>query len=274
MSLDDSTGAEEAIEFEYSLNDFCSHLGNLRKINDAGIRLLYIVYWENDDDKAELRKRIKGRRGRNDFTGKVEFVCLKESFSAGVECGPTCLRASWVFPVQHVAKKYPFSEIDADTAALERKGVLERIMPDEQLYRTSGFNKVGSEYIECDHWKQIHFYTTSSFASDKIPCKLLMKPTGCDYFSGYFNIKYAFFINKGNRLLPDYFRRYYFYPYREHYDGSTCFVYSDFTDLSDDRGRKLYRFLENRIRLDVRGSRLIDPADIERIDRIIKPMNG
>jgi hypothetical protein len=265
------TGAEEAIEFEYALSDFRSHLGDLRHLYDHEIRLLYIVYWDRDDNEKELRRSIRGRGRKNDFNGKVKFICLKDYFGAGVEPGPDRLSTSWLFSKKHLPKAYSFSSIDEDTTRLETQGILKRLWPDKRqpLYRASGFNKIGAEYIECAHWKRIHFYTTSRIAADKIPSKLLLRPTGCPYFSGYFAIRYGFFIDKGSRQLPDYFKNYYFYPYYDHYKESTCLVYSDFKELTHDQGGKLYRFLKDRVRLDVRGSKLIDPDDNDRIDRIM-----
>ena len=72
--------------------------------------------------------------------------------------------------------------------------------------------------------------------------------------------------------MKDYFRDFYFYPFdhSEH----TCFVYSRFVELDyrrrEDPGVALYRYLENKVRLDVRGSKVIsDSKLIDGIDEIV-----
>ncbi|MCX6144111.1 MAG: hypothetical protein NTZ35_12930 [Ignavibacteriales bacterium] len=266
------TEEEEGIEFEYGLSDFQFHLyGDLKKLKDDGIRLLYIVCWDENYDRGDMRRRI-----RKHFTGKVIFLCLSKYFSPCVERDSNSLRASWVFSVsKQIKETYSFAQIEKDTKKLKDQGAFvmrEMREPKNGLYRTIGFNKGNFEFIECDHWKAIHFFTTSTpFHEDNIPSKLLVKPSGYQSFSGYFDIKYAFVIKKGGKPVKKYFTDYYFYPYEPGYKDSTCFVYSRFKEFSFEQGIELFRYLKSKYALDVRGSRVIENAEhIRGINGIVR----
>jgi hypothetical protein len=149
-------------------------------------------------------------------------------------------------------------------------GNVERLRLDRELYRTTGFNKDRSDFIECDHWKTIHFFTTNRFDANNIPSKLFVKLNRCRYFSGYFAMRYAFFIRKGGTAVKEYFRDHYFYPYSSDYKNSTCFVYSRFEDLPYEQGVALYRHLKKRQYKLQRSSEVICDSDhIKEIDAIV-----
>jgi hypothetical protein len=276
FSILNADGGEEAIEFEYGLSSFCSHCDAgkcLRKLHEKGIRLLHIVYWDEDYDEKELRRRIK----KAGFTGKVNCVCLKECFKAFVGRNRESYHwyAAWVFSNVTAKPVYDTQQIVDATNRLERQEVIKRLEISKGLYRTIGFDKNSSLFIECDHWRSIHFFTTTTrFAEDSIPCKLFVKPNGCDYFDGYFEIKSAFKIRKADETVKQFFKKYYFYGYDEYdeeYERSTCFVYSDFKLLNRERGKKLFSFLlAKKYNLGVRGSIKIRPEGYAAIDRVFR----
>ncbi len=267
-SMEDAkTGAVEAIEFEYALSSF-NHYGRADWKTLAGYDSLYVVYWEPDIDKKDFCRRIKPH-----FPGKVECVCLKEYFRPFVKAGPSGLHASWIFrQTEGLGEAYSFAAIHEHTKTLRSSGALGRLVPNKGLYRTIGFDKRRADCIECGHWAQIHLFTTTTrFHKDMVPCQLLFRPSGCQYFWGYFDVGDAFVINEGGEPLEDYFRRYYFWPYDKWYKRSVCFVYRRFKPLTRQQGVALFNHLErDGVRLDIRGSRVIDDRrHIGHIDRIV-----
>lgn len=266
---DTTTGASEAIEFEYNLSKFYKHAPkDLRKPGDlkrlAGYKALYIVYWDQDTDEKELRRRI-----RRHFTGKVVFVCVNRYFTPSIKPGPDRLLASWEFSrTKRFRETYSYTAIRRDAARLQRKGVLEPFKVRKGLYRVAGFNKRWSEFIECDHWRTIHFYTTGGFGDESVPSRLFVKPTGCKRFSGCFDIKYAFATRKGGKDLKDFWRKYYFYPFDDYYHDSICLVYSQFRELSYDQGVRLYRYLKGKRYWLRQTSELIKSEHRTVVDRI------
>ncbi len=265
---DDSSGEVEGLEFEYGLRDFRTHLdGDLNKLRHERIKSLYIVYWEEDTDKTDMRREIERQ-----FSGKVIFVCLRDYFSAHVEPGTECLRTAWVFrSTKESAEAYPFDRINRDTKRLLAKGDFKHIPIQCSLYRTIGFNKDQSDFIECDHWKAIHFFTTQThMAAESIPARLLVKPNAHDAFVGCFEMEHAFCINKSSAAVKAFFKDYYFYKYCNEYRESTCFVYSDFRPFTYQQGSALYKFLKPNYAIDQRGSKKVWSSDhIREIDRII-----
>jgi hypothetical protein len=235
------------------------------------------VYWDENDDEMDLRAKIK----KFGFTGEVRFVCLKDYFNASVtkhrKTGPW--EASWTFATKRVSgpKAYTLQTI---VKAVDKLGrAVERLDPKPELYRTMGFNKSGAEFIECDHWARIRFFTTiARFARDQIPRRLFIKPNGCKYFNGYFDIKTAFVITAVDARIEQFFRDYYFY---EHADDCgqtegivTCFV-GDFKPIGYEIGRELFDFLGKKYALGVRGSPCItNELDIIRINTITAKSEG
>ena len=276
FTIVDAAGNEEAVEFEYALNDFCSHLnGCLKRLNDDECRLLHIIYWDDNGNKSELCKAIN----KKGFKGKVECLCLKDYFGAVVCRIPEkdTWHAAWQFPKKRTNPVYPIAEINDATDELERQGAISRLGISPGLYRTIGFNKNGSAFIECNHWRNIHFFTTTTrFQADSIPNKLFVRPNGSEYFDGYFEIASVFriprFSRQVERSVGAFFKKFYFYDfkdYKEEYVRSTCFVYSDFKLLPRPQGKKLYESLVKKYKFGVRGSIKIDPQDNSAIDRII-----
>jgi hypothetical protein len=266
------TGLEEAIEFEYALSDF-NHIRDLNKLKDEDIKVLHIVYWDEDADQEELRKEIrKGYRG-NGFRGQLNFVCLSKYFSPSIKRDSDHLDASWEFTKhKRFNEAYTFKAIERDTKELMKRGNFECLKPNPKLYRTIGFNRNNSGFIECDHWRMIHLFTTKSFQGDHIPCKLFVKPTGYQYFCGYFDIKDAFNVKKGGEHVREYWGKYYFYPYGSGYKAHTCFVYSHFRELSYDQGVKMFKYLtKHKYALHILASRLIENEEhIQEINEIIR----
>ena len=273
--VDTVTDAYEAIEFEYALSSFNHDKpADRKKIKDYDA--LHIVYWDRDEDEGVLRERI-ARCLR--FKGEVKFLRLSQYFGPSIQRDPDSLGAYWEFcPDKRrkvVEDVYPLKKIVEDTTALAEQGVFEPLEVTE-LYRTIGFNKFGSGFVECDHWKAIHLFTTTTrFQRDRIPRKLFVKPAGCQYFWGYFDIRHAFVINKDrvSASVRDYFKNYYFYPF-DHHDDHTCFVYSHFKELThtqpDDPGVTLFNYLDGKVPLKLRGSMVIsENAHIRGVDRII-----
>jgi hypothetical protein len=261
---------EEAIEFEYGLGSFYSHVNrkDMKKLESEGYRVLYVVYWEQDTDAGELRDAISG----NGFTGRVVFVCLHDHFHPSVEKGADRLDASWVFsPTRAGGPKeaYSLRAITEATAKLVNAGVVQELTVNNRLYRVAGYRMANAAFVECDHWKRIHFYTTSRFGEGSIPSRLFLKPTGCRRFSGCFEVTKAFLVNNGGRLVEDYYRRFYFYPYDQS-SGELALVYSDFTELNYDRGIKLYDYLKGEGYALGQASELInDRRHMRRIDKIV-----
>ena len=184
-----------------------------------------------------------------------------------------CLRTAWTFcPTKETAEAYSFHRIDADTKTLLREGDFDALSIQGGLYRTIGFNKDNSDYIECDHWRKIHLFTTRTpLDADNIPAKLFVKPNAHDAFVGYFDVEHAFYINKGSEAVKEYFKNYYFYPYYPGYRESTCFVYSQFKPFSYEQGAALCKYLKPKYAIDKRGSKKIwDAKHIEEIDRIVR----
>jgi len=241
---------QEAIEFEYNLKSFYAHVptdqrrhGDLKKLEDYGA--LYIVYWEEDADVGALRKRIAKH-----FAGKVFFVRLSKYFSPLVEHGPEHLVAYWQFTpgAKRYREVYSFDEIKEETARLIRDEIVEEREVQRGLYRVSGFNTAHSDYIECDHWKTIHYYTTGYFSEGSVPERLFLKPKGSKRFLGYFKVKQAFVIKKDDKLLDEFYKNFYFYAYSPGYrEGEAiCLVYTQFVGLDEDRGEELYNYLRDK----------------------------
>lgn len=113
----------QAIEFEYALSSFDHHRKPRgRKILNEEYDSLYIVYWEEDTDRDELRKEIKERGVK---LKKVEFVDLSKYFSPCIECEPDRLGAYWEFRRQKCfGEVYSLSEIEDEAKALEKDGVI------------------------------------------------------------------------------------------------------------------------------------------------------
>jgi hypothetical protein len=260
------TGEDEAIEFEYALSSF-NHFGSADRRTLKDYKSLYIVYWEHDANEEKLRERIQNKLR---FTGKVEFVCLNDVFGPRVEPGAECLHACWEFPRRkEICEAYPFSDIEQKTNRLCEQGFFERLTPRSDLYRTIGFNSNNSGFIQCDHWRTIHLFTTGRFGEDSIPSKLFVRPKGHQKFFGYFNIKHAFFIEREGPDVEAYFRKFYFYPYKDSTTG-ICLVYSQFNDLNSNQGAELYELLKREEYALGQSSELIEDCAVRRqIDRIL-----
>jgi hypothetical protein len=203
----------------------------------------------------------------------VTFVRLSKYFSPRVNPGANCLGTSWVFnQSKSVEKAYPFDTIDASTRELVDQGKFRTFQIDKSLYRTVGFNKSGSDFIECDHWRAVHLFTTTTcFNAGRMPCRLFVRPTGCGYFYGYFDIKHAFAILSDDEEVEDYFRDFYFYPYDPDYRRHKCFVYSRFKDLTYEQGVSLFNYLNPNYTLGVRGSLVIENSEhIRQINGIVR----
>jgi hypothetical protein len=274
FSLVNEDGKEEAIEFEYALRAFRSHLhGNfLRRWfrnQEGDIRRLYIVYWEENDDKDILRLSIRKQAPLD-----VQFVCLRNSFEAEVRRidDKWPLRPFWRFTNGKRPKPGEAYSLNDILQATETLGSsIERLQPSNDLYRATGFNTFGSEFIECAHWQKIHFFTTATrMGEERIPRRLFTKPTGCDYFNGYFDVTTAFRIVRSSKLMKEFWKKYYFYLFDPDYSDSLCFVCT-FKPLDEKRGRKLYQFLISaKYNLGTRSSVLIEsPRHIARIKAIL-----
>jgi len=282
-----------AIEFEYALTNFYSHISSLKAkatwktLNDAAsdpedpYDSLYIVYWEEDADKEEQRQIREKCKKHCPNLKRVEFVDLSKYFSPCFEPEPDHLEPYWEFRQEKCFDEvYSFAEIKAETLKLEEEGVIRRLKVNDglrgrdRIYKVAGFNKSRANFIECDHWKRIHFYTTSASADASIPARLFLKPTGCQRISGCFEVKLAFkIVQPENSALADYYRRFYFYPYKE-FDPEyllkkTCLVYSGFTELDAHRGVKLWNFLDQYYTFGPAGYLIRDPRHLARIDDIV-----
>ena len=264
FSLEDiKTGEEEAVEFEYARQTFYSHLpGDVKKLKENDIKVLYIVYWDEDVNREELLRKI----GRH-FKGKVNLVKLSEYFSPVIKPEKLRLGAYWEFRgTKCFDKVYPLKEIEAKTQKLEDDGVVQPLRVNAELYRLAGFNKSNSEFIECDQWQRIHFYTTTYFHEDSVPSRLFVKPTGSRGFSGFFEVRRASrIVDVKDKLLTDYFEKFYFYPYEEYepkrLKKTTCLVYSDFTPLDDNQGVKIYNYLVEQGYNVGQSSELVNDSD-------------
>lgn len=265
---DVASGAYEAVEFEYGLNDFLSHVpGDLRKLKKEGIRRLFIVYWDEDTDEGELREEI-----RKHFKGRLVLVCLRDYFSPCVTPAKDHLDPGWMFAQrgQSPGSVYSFDSIAQDVKRLTAEGNFRRLKPAKGLCRIAGFNRESASFVELDRWKKIHLYLTYRFGEDSIPSRLLVKPRGCHCFSGCFEIGHAFHIAKGSEPVREFFGRYYFFPYERYFkDAYTCLVYSRFRELSHEQGRNLYTCLKKRGYAFRQSSELVDDAHVREIDRII-----
>ncbi len=277
FSISNAAGESEAIEFEYGLCAFRSHLHgtSLKNLWDEGVRKLYIVYWEHNDDKDDLRAEVRRRARFN-----VDFVCLRDWFQAEVRKIPGAdgLGAFWRFTQRRGRSPKKAYSLSAIVGAMEKvKSSIDEFDVRKGLYRVIGFNTSGAEFIDCDHLEQIHFFTTTTrFARDRIPSRLFMKSTGCRYFNGYFDIRAAFQIvqkNK-NRSWKTFVADYYFERWARYIGEEKCFVGS-FTGLPYDKGKAIYDALEKGgYRLGIRGSIAIEKAAVvDRIDAIIGRRN-
>jgi hypothetical protein len=270
--MDTETDAYEAIEFEYALSSF-NHYDRTDRKKLKDYDSLHIIYWDHDDKEEAVCKRI---RQHLHFEGEIKFLRLSDYFIPCIQPEDDLLGAYWKFcpNIRHKAVKdaYAFEKIAKATDALAEVGDIE-LLDVKKLYRTIGFNKLDSDFIECAHWSAIHFFTTKTrFHSEMIPSRLFVKPTGCPYFWGYFQIRHAFVIEKATAAIKDYFRKFYFYEF-DHVN-RMCFVYSRFHTLKHvephDPGVKLYDYLmTERVRLDVRGSKVIADGCVDRVDKIL-----
>ncbi len=207
FTVEASNGDEEAIEFEYSLSDFRSHLKGqgLSRLHKEAVKMLHIVYWEENDDRQLLTEEIK----QQGFKDKITYTCLKDHFKAVVyRLNPgEVLQTGWSFETEQREPPYDVSQILAAADDLEHRGAIERLNVNHGLYRTTNFNRGGAGFIEPEHWSHIHFYpTTTRFSESAVPQKLLVRPSGCEYFYGYFENKAAFKIKRGSPLLDKFFR--------------------------------------------------------------------
>jgi hypothetical protein len=250
--VDCATGHVEAIEFEYALSSF-HRLKPADRKTLKDYDALYIVYWEHDTDAAAIRTHIKKH-----FGGRVQFVCLNNYFGPCVEAAPDCLHPCWEFPrPQEVREAYSLKDIEQETLRLCQEGIFTPLTPRRTLYRTLGFNKTNSRFIQCDHWKTIHLFATWKFGGGSIPSKLFVKPKGYQRFVGYFDIRLAFGIEKDGKAVEEYFKNYYFYPCNKART-ETCLVYSDFRELIYDQGSDLYKYLKDEGYALGRASELIE----------------
>jgi hypothetical protein len=283
---DTKTGNREAIEFEYALSGFYGHLrpskwavATRRTLKRKDYKSLCIVYWEQDTDKGELRDEIKKKCPD---LKKVDFVDLSKCFSPCVEPELDRLRASWEFRQEKcVDEVYSNRDIEAETRALAKEGVIRLLKVKngqrgrDLMYRVAGFNTRNSDFIECGHWKRIHFYTTSYFHDESIPARLFLKPTGSGRYLGCFEVRLAFrILRPESKRLADYYRRFYFYPYRS-YDPEdllrhTNLVYSSFTDLDVEQGVKIYDYLRDEGYIQQMTSEKVeDRTDLNKIKKIV-----
>jgi hypothetical protein len=191
---------KEGIEFEYGLSAFCSHMnGDLQKLKKLEIRRLYVVYWDRDCDEAVFEKAMTA----GGITSN--FICLKDYFRAGVAAGleGRPWRPFWTRSNVSSKEAYPLEKITRGADKLIRDRAVTRLSIDEnsQIFRTLGWDKKGSDFIECDHWEKIHFFTTTTpMDANRLPSKLFIKPNGGDSFIGFFDMKMAF-GRKGMFLL-------------------------------------------------------------------------
>jgi hypothetical protein len=229
---------------------------------------LYVVYWDEDTDKEQLRHEV-----REHFKGELVLVCLKDYFSPCVTRDKDRLSPTWVFAPRRPspADVYSFESIVQDTNRLIAEGNFRRLGLHKGLYRIAGFNRKSASFVELDHWTTIHLYLTSRFGEDSIPSKLLVRPSGCECFSGFFEIEHAFHIAKGGEPAREFFGRYYFFPYEGYFkDTYTCLIYSRFKSLSYEQGCSLYRCLKKRGFAFRQASELVDDDDdVREVDRII-----
>jgi hypothetical protein len=264
---------QKAVEFEYGLSSFRSHLASptLRKLySSEGVRQLYVVYWERNADETELKKAIRRKTPL-----AVTPVCLKDYFQAVVKevTGTDNLQSFWRFTPKASEEAYPLGKITEDEEQLEEEGSVVRLNHNPNLYRVIGLNKEHTGFIECDHWTKIHFYTARGISADRVPGRLYVKPNGCDYFDGYFEIKRAFRVKKraNEESLGEFWRKYYFYPYQEYrdvYRGAVCLV-CNFKPLEFGKGRRLHKYLKDKIRLGTQSCVTIeDPKHIAGVNVI------
>jgi hypothetical protein len=270
----DMDGEEEGIEFEYDLCSFRSHLegGCLKKLHQKGVRRLYLVFWEYNDDKNDLRAKI-AKKAKFD----VVFVCLKDWFQAEVmrAAGTEGLQTFWRFTTKgkgfNLRKVYSLSDIVDATEKLNREHAIETFPVDRSLYRAIGFNAEGADFIDCDHLEKIRLFTTSArFAETRIPSRLFMKSSGCEYFNGYFDIKIAFKVVTASRSVMKFVADFYFEKWAQNITEEKCFV-GGFKRLEYEKGKHLYDFLIGRdYRLDTQGAKIIKKKEhMDEIDRII-----
>jgi len=266
---DTSSRLEEALEFEFALSDFDSHIPkDLRKLRKNGIRRLYVVYWDDNRDTEEMKGRIAEY-----FDGEIVLLCLKDYFSPCATAGPDHLEPSWQFcqeqPALHEA--YPMGSMTQEVERLAAEGNLKRRKPDPELYRVSGYSTVAADSIDLDHWKLIHLYLTRRCCEDNVPSRLFLRPNGCQWFSGCFEVADAFTVAKGGDPVRDFFRQYYFFAYEGNFKNRfTCLVYARFTELTREQGRRLYILLKGED-FDLRRSQELVRGKVRRaVERIIE----
>ena len=280
FSIENAQGKAEGIEFEYGLKAFHSHLNKgltkltsecRRKLKDEGIRVLYIIYWDHNEDIATIKKAVRQ-------SGIVpRFICFKEYFEAGVARGlkGDPLRTFWRYSEEPLEDAYPIKKIQDAANALTKEREITELTIDKsrQLYRTLGWDKKGSDFNECDHWEKIHFFTaTTRMAHDAVPRRLFLKPNGYQHFIGYFDMKRAFKLERVGKGVRQFFKDYYFYDYNPqyHHDREKWFVCS-FKRLDYEQGRALFEFLKKKgYKVGVRSSVLIEKKDNARINKIIE----
>jgi hypothetical protein len=226
------------------------------------VQKLWIVYWEDDYDRERLAKEIQ----KYDIT--ATFVCLRESYKARVKQFPNApWQPFWEFSAKDAPEAYQRAGLERKVSSLGDS--IERLEVEPQLYRTMGFNTRNSEFVECEHWGTIHFYTTGTRMNDgSIPSKLFMKPTGCKFYSGFFAIRSAFKVIKATPELKRLFEEFYFYEYDPKWHHGTvakCFV-CDFKTFSREKGERLYQRLD---KLDYHLKAMTPPIIHQRHKRLV-----
>lgn len=276
--LENEKGKLEAIEFEYGLKSFSSHIpkghrdreDGVGSLCEDGFKTLYIVYWDEDDDKNDLKVRISKY-----FKGKIEFVCLKKYFLPHIEKGLNSLISSWKFsPDKKKLKEeeaYSFSEIEKRTKTMIDKGFFKKYDPDKNLYRAMCFEKENADFVELGHWENIHFFTTDAHNFKQVPRRLFFWNKGSKNFVGYLDVKISFEIKKRGKEVSDYFRDFYFYSFEDHYKKSMCLVYSRFNKISENQGRELYSYLKKDDKYHLGQTSIIinDAKVMEKINKIL-----
>lgn len=266
---DNDTDLDEALEFEFGLSDFDSHIPkDLRKLRKDGIRRLYIVYWEENSDRKEMQDEIA-----EDYDGEIIFVCLKDYFYPCVTAGKNCLVPCWQFRQegQPPREAYSMASMAEELEKLKTGGNLIVHEPDPQLYRVSGYNTAAADSIDLEHWKLVHVYLTRRCSEDNVPSKHFLRPNGCQWFMGYFEVGTAFSIAKGGDVMRDFFRRHYFFSYEGDYKKRfTGLVYSQFRELDRERGCRLYEFLKDEDYDLGRSQELVRGSDLRALDKIIE----
>jgi len=229
------------LEFEYKLSGFSEHLSDrcFGKLKEEEIKKMLIVYWIEDSSTETIKKRLSKHKIRG------EFICLKDEFNPILVKSDKSLLGFWSRN-KHGSCQLNYKKNKKVLSKLVKDKQVNIMLPNRDIWRTIGWNETVSGKLSYDHWKKLFLLTVPNkkgFRKETIPKRLYLKPKGTDKIIGYFEIDFAFSSKHKSKKLEVWFRDNYYFSFKE-IEGSICFIYKKFHNLSKRDGETIYSLLK------------------------------